>query len=139
MMKKTLSLLLLLSSLVIKAESNKSIEIVYLTANAYCPSVEQIETYTKQVVDSLFSAEKRAGTIIESKLNIFEEKNQDFIHKWEISTNGLVIIVTTGEKKEKLDLNDFAFSYVPSDIPFFKKELENKINLILNNTTKESK
>lgn len=133
MMKKMVSMLLLISSLICNAENNKKIEIVYLTANAYCPSVEQIEIHTKQVVDSLFGKEKDNGTIIEKKLNIFDDKNQDFIHKWEISTNGLVFIVSNGDKKEKVDLNDFAFSYVPSDITYYKKELENKIKSILNN------
>ena len=130
-MKIRLMLLLgLFSFFSIRAE--KRIEVIYLTANAYCHSVEQIEKEAKSVIDSLFVTEKNSGTIVERKLNIMEEANQDFIHKYEISTNGLIFLVHDNEKCEKIDLNDFAFSNVPSDIPAFKKGLAGKIQDILN-------
>lgn len=120
----------LLSFLSVKAE--RKIEVIYLTANAYCPSVEQIEREAKVVIDSLYKTEKENGVIIERKLNIMEDANQDFIHKWEISTNGLVLLVHDNATCEKVDLNDFAFSNVPSDIPFFKNGFAEKIKDLLN-------
>lgn len=131
MKKRLLLLFMLICPLLCKAETKDKIEIIYLTANAYCPSVEQIENEAKKVIDSLYVNEKKNGTIIESKLNIMEEKNQDFIHKWEISTNGLIFLVTRNGITEKVDLNDFAFSNVPSDIPFFKEGLAKNISTIL--------
>ncbi len=127
-----LKLLLFLGLLIsFSCKAEKSIDVIYLTANAYCPSVEEIEREAKSVIDSLFIVEKTNGTIIERKLNIMEEANQDFIHKWEISTNGLVLLVHNNGVTEKVDLNDFAFSNVPSDIPFFKKGFAEKIKEIL--------
>ncbi|MBO4332866.1 MAG: hypothetical protein J5875_06835 [Paludibacteraceae bacterium] len=114
------------------ANAEKKIEVIYLTANAYCPSVEQIENEAKTVIDSLYKTEKANGTIIERKLNIMEEANQDFIHKWEISTNGLILLVHDDNTTKKVDLNDFAFSNVPSDIPFFKNGFAEKIKEALN-------
>lgn len=132
-MKRYFLLFLLLTMQIVNsiAEEKQRINVVYLTANAYCPSVEQIENATKAVLDSLYKKEKASGVIVEKKLNIMEDANQDFIHKWEISTNGLVLLVQDNENTNKVDLNDFAFSNVPSDVPFFKKGFATKIDSIL--------
>lgn len=130
-MKKALLFIIFIATCITSALAENTIEVVYLTANAYCPSVEQIAKETKTVLDSLYTKEKETGIITESTYNIMEEKNQDFIHKWEICTNGLILLVHRDDKCEKVDLNDFAFSNVPSDTPYFRKEFANKINVIL--------
>ncbi len=117
--------LALLSS--ISVWSQNRIEVVYLTANAYCPSVDQIEFETKYVLEYEYKAYKDAGIITESRLNIFDESSQEFVRKWEISTNGIIIILHSNKGAQKIDLIDMAFSNVPSDIPNYRKEFSNTI------------
>ena len=128
-MKKILALLLCL--LTSKVVASNQITIYYLTANEYCPSVEMIEKETKNIIDSLYSKEKTDGIIEEKTLNILLPENKDFTSKWEIYTNGLIFLVTKDSQISKVDLNDFAFTNVPGNIPNFKEGLIKQINQIL--------
>lgn len=124
-------LVLLLCLLASKVVATNKITIYYLTANEYCPSVEMIEKETKTIIDSLYSKEKAEGIIEEKTLNILLPENKDFTSKWEIYTNGLIFLVTKDNQTSKVDLNDFAFTNVPGNIPYFKEGLVKKINQIL--------
>lgn len=109
----------------------RKLEIYYLTASEECPSVREIAYYTKQVVDSLYSSEIKSGTIVEKTINILETENQNFCDKWQIYTNGLMFLAYDITGARKIDMNDFAFSHVPSDINEFKRGIEKEINMFL--------
>lgn len=129
MKKIILSTVLLFIMLNINAQ--KRIDIYYLTANAYCPSVDQIENETKVVLDSLFKAELADSSIVTHKINIMEPTNKEFVNKWNIYTNGLLFLYTKDGNTTKIDMNDFAFTNVPGDIPNYHKELAKQIKDLL--------
>ena len=109
------------------------IDVYYLSANAYCPSVEMIENEAKSVLSEYYKEELENKTIQEKHLNIMEDSSKNFTSKWEIYTNGLILLVEKDTLTFKVDLNDFAFTNIPARPNEFKQGLKTTIDGLLEN------
>ena len=128
-MKKIIVLISLFVPLCLLAATH--IEVYYLTANAYCPSVEEIEHETQTVLENEFKQQLTDSTIVTKKFNIFDPSWQDFTRKWEISTNGIMLLAYENGEPRKIDLNEIAFSNVPSDVDNYRKTIKDTIYKLL--------
>ena len=126
--------LLLLTQLIIcqfLLANNTVLEIYYFYSDHYCPSDEQIQLETKKVVESAFAKELEEGKIVLKNLNFMAPENQAIAEKFEIGWSSLIFNKKENGKEEVINLNDFAFTNVPSDPEKFKTGLEQKIKELL--------
>ena len=129
-MAKYLLLFFLLFCSFVNAEQH--IDIYYLTARDSCPTVNLIEKITNNILQQNYDYEIQNKIIVKHKINIFENKNQEFVKKWDIYTNGIMLLHSINNDTTKLDLNDLAFSNIPSDSANYKKEFIKLIEEFLN-------
>jgi len=111
--------------------NNTVLEIYYFYSDHHCISDEQIQLETKTVVESVFAKELEEGKIVLKYLNFMSPENQAIAEKFEIGWSSLIFNKKENENEEVINLNDFAFTNVPSNPEKFKTGLEQKIKELL--------
>ena len=107
------------------------IEIYYFYSDHYCPSDVQIQQETRTIVESAFAKELEEGKIVLKYLNFMSPENQVVAEKFEIGWSSLIINKRGNGQEEAINMNDFAFTNVPSNPEKFKAGLEEKIRELL--------
>ena len=72
-----------------------------------------IEKVAKNVVESDFSAELKAGKVVFKTVNVDNSKNLKLAEKFEAS--GTALFIYNGKTGQAIDLTDAGFSYAKSD------------------------
>lgn len=116
--------LLLLTSLLFsacKTEAQKligpsgiaQIEVIDFHSDHRCVTCLAIEKVAKNVVESDFAAELKAGKVVFKTVNVDDSKNLKLAEKFEAS--GTALFVYNGKTGQAIDLTDAGFSYAKSD------------------------
>ncbi len=107
------------------------LEIYCFYSDHYCPTDVQIQQETKQVVEFFFTKEINEGKIVLKNLNFMSPENQAIAEKFEIGWSSLIFNKKDNGKEEVINMNDFAFTNIPSNPEKFKTGLEQKIRELL--------
>jgi len=134
-----LSVLMSFLLVVCKSEAQKwigatgvsRIEVIDFHSTHRCKTCLEIERIARNVVETDFSGELKAGKIIFRTVDVDDSKNSQIAEKFEAS--GTALFVYNGKTGQALDLTEAGFMYAVSNETKLREYLRNAIrkNLLL--------
>ena len=108
------------------------VEVLYFHGKQRCAGCMAIEQETKNLIDSVYATEVQNGTLLFNIVDI--DENEALADEYQVAWSSLIVVEReAGEKKEVIDLTDFAFETARSNPDEFKEGLANEIKQRLNN------
>ncbi len=95
------------------AKGTAQIEVIDFHTTHRCQTCLAIESVARNVVETDFSKEVKAGKIVFKTIDVDDEKNLKIAEKFEAS--GTALFVYNGKTGEAYDLTDDGFSYALND------------------------
>jgi thiol-disulfide isomerase/thioredoxin len=98
---------------VVGATGNAQVEVIDFYSTHRCVTCIAIENIARNVVETDFAAELKAGKIVFKTVNVDDANNLKIAEKFEAS--GTALFVYNGKTGQALDLTDAGFSYAKND------------------------
>jgi len=115
----------------VPVNNNPKVLVYYFHPVDRCPIDQSIEANTIAVMQSFFSKEIKAGTILFKVINTDDNANTKITAKFDINTQALYVVKLENGKEVKKDLTNFAFDYGKSNPGKFKSGLKAEIDMAL--------
>ena len=109
-MKKLFLLTLVMVAFSAAGFSQARVSVYFFHGTHRCSGCMNAEKATLQVLNSVYKTQQEKGIIKFQSINIEEEQYKALAKKYEVAWNTL-LIVPTGNEKEKVDLTEQAFAY----------------------------
>lgn len=111
------------------ASGGARVEVIDFYSTHRCKSCLAIENAARNVVETEFATEKKAGKILFKTVNVDDAQNAKIAEQFEAS--GTALFVYNTKTGEVLDLTDTGFSYAMNDEARFKEFLRTAIRQTL--------
>jgi hypothetical protein len=108
------------------------IEILFFQSPQRCVICDNIETRTKELLDSLYSNEIAKGDMVYKIIEISKKENENIVDKYEAAWTSLFINRWKDGKETSVNMTEYAISYSMRKSADFKEGLKNKIEEIKN-------
>jgi hypothetical protein len=92
----------------------------YFHPTARCPSCINIENFTKEVIETLFSKENKAGLISFKQLNIEDSLNEHYIEDYKLEYSSVILAKFVNNKQVKWKNLEHVWKYSGDKESFFK-------------------
>jgi hypothetical protein len=92
----------------------------YFHPTARCPSCINIENFTKEVVETLFSKESKAGLISFKQLNIEDSLNEHYIEDYKLDVSSVILAKFVNNKQVKWKNLEHVWKFSGEKENFFK-------------------
>ncbi len=137
-MKKNLMIFALLTGLVSCGQSSEKtakedvtekdrVEVIYFHGNQRCATCKAIEKNTKEVIDSIFEAQIKDGSVVFRIVDISTPEGKQIADKYEVTWSSLFVNEWKNGKETRNNMTEFGFSNARNNSDDFKKSLADKI------------
>ena len=92
----------------------------YFHPTARCPSCINIENFTKEVIETLFSKENKKGLISFKQLNIEDSLNEHYIEDYRLESSSVILAKFVNNKQVKWKNLEHVWKYSGEKENFFK-------------------
>lgn len=103
------------------------IEVLYFHSAQRCITCRAIEKHTKELLDSLYSAELANGAIVYKSIDISLKENEAIVDKYEVAWSSLIVSKWDKGNEQVDNMTDYAFSYAKGQPEVFKTGIKHKI------------
>lgn len=105
-----------------------SLKVLYFHGNNRCTTCNNMEKFTRELLDEDYSDELKNGKVTFEVFNFDEEKNAELVNRYEVESSTLLIVKVRSGKEKVIDLTEIGFSYAKLEPEKFKEEVARKIN-----------
>lgn len=107
------------------------VEVLYFHGKQRCMTCNAIEKLSKEVVDSLFAREVKAGKVVYRTIDISKKENEELANKYEVTWSSLFVNQWKEGKESPHNMTDFAFTTATSSPDAFKEGVRKKVQELL--------
>lgn len=112
--------------------TNNLVQVIDFHSTHRCATCNAIEKKTKETLNEYFKEEMDNGTVTFQAINVDKKENLEISEEFEAFGTSLFLNIVKDGKSEKIDLTDFAFTYVRDDDESFENGLVKEMNKALN-------
>lgn len=108
-------------------DKKNCIEVLYFHGKQRCVTCRAIEILTREVLETDFAKEQKAGKIVFRVIDISQKENEAIAEKYEIAWSSLIL-----DKSGKVvNLTDMGFSHAKNNPDIFKQKLREELNKVI--------
>lgn len=107
------------------------VEVLYFHGKQRCATCRAIEKYAKDVVDNDLTELVKDGKVRFKEIDISTPDGEILAEKYRVSWSSLYVNLWKNGKEERNDMTKFAFKNARNNTAVFKKELKQRICLLL--------
>jgi hypothetical protein len=112
-------------------EAPNAIKIIYFHGNNRCTTCNNMEKYTRELLEEDYASELKKGKLVFEVYNFDVDSNAAVVDKYKIESSTLLIVKSKKGKEKVTDLTETGFTYAKYQEEKFKESVANKLNEVL--------
>ncbi|MGN0238328.1 MAG: nitrophenyl compound nitroreductase subunit ArsF family protein [Lepagella sp.] len=113
------------------ADGGNYVEVIYFHGLKRCPTCLAIEAETRQLVDSIFADDLKAGSLRFTIVDISTPEGEAIADRYEVSWSSLFINQWRNGSEQRHDYTDFAFENARNNPTEYKDSIAKDIRILL--------
>jgi len=105
-----------------------TVKVLYFHGNNRCMTCNNMEKYTRELLDEEYQKEMTSGKITFEVFNFDDPANQELVTQYGVESSTLLLVRISGGKERVYNITELGFSYAKNEPEKFKQEVQKKLD-----------